>query len=240
MDLIPVIDLLQGQVVRGIAGNRKAYRPIESLLCRSSDPLVVARCLCEYAAADTLYIADLDALQAGAPQLGVLLRLLEELPPSITLWLDAGFADAATAQRLFDTLGPQAGRVWPVFASESLSSAEALEACVSDPQKPALLSLDRRDGQRMDPAGCWDRPALWPERVIVMTLERVGSGGGPDLQTLAKVAETAAATGITPRLIGAGGIASEDDLRHAQAAGASAWLVASALHDLRLERKRPV
>jgi uncharacterized protein related to proFAR isomerase len=37
-------------------------------------------------------------------------------------------------------------------------------------------------------------------------------------------------------LIGAGGIRSEDDLARAGAAGADAWLVASALHDLQLPR----
>ena len=36
-------------------------------------------------------------------------------------------------------------------------------------------------------------------------------------------------------VIGAGGIRSEDDLARASAAGADAWLVASALHDGQLD-----
>jgi len=83
-----------------------------------------------------------------------------------------------------------------------------------------------------DPAGCWDAPSLWPQRVIVMTLERVGSGAGPDLHTMAALhREAPAAT-----LIGAGGVRSPADLARAHEAGASAWLVASALHDLQLPR----
>ena len=93
-----------------------------------------------------------------------------------------------------------------------------------------MLSLDRRDGQRLDPAGCWDRPALWPARVIVMTLERVGADAGPDLDTLRELQARAPEVS----LIGAGGIRDGADLERARAAGAAAWLVASALHDGRL------
>jgi phosphoribosylformimino-5-aminoimidazole carboxamide ribotide isomerase len=38
-------------------------------------------------------------------------------------------------------------------------------------------------------------------------------------------------------LVGAGGVRSPADLAHAAAAGAGAWLVASALHDLHLPRQ---
>jgi uncharacterized protein related to proFAR isomerase len=115
----------------------------------------------------------------------------------------------------------------PVFGSESLREAAVLDTL--PPQ--ALLSLDRRDGRAMDPAGVWARPAQWPSQLIVMTLERVGADLGPDLDTLAAVR---AAAGPQRRLIGAGGVRGLDDLRAAAAAGASAWLVASAFHDGRL------
>ena len=58
MQLIPVIDLMAGQVVRGVRGERSAYRPIRSPLCESSAPLDLAPRLLERAASDTLYIAD--------------------------------------------------------------------------------------------------------------------------------------------------------------------------------------
>jgi phosphoribosylformimino-5-aminoimidazole carboxamide ribotide isomerase len=119
--------------------------------------------------------------------------------------------------------------VVPVFASESLRSLAALSAALSQPHT-GVLSLDRRDGRRLDPAGCWDHPELWPGRVIVMTLERVGADAGPDLDTLREVRERAPAA----QLVGAGGIRNADDLTRAQDAGAHAWLVASALHDGRL------
>lgn len=241
LNLIPVVDLLQGQVVRAVRGDRKSYRPIVSALCASSDPVTVARILCDHCAARQLYVADLDALQGGAVQIDVLADVMKTLP-HIELWLDVGLADAAAGEALRQRLGPFASRTVLVFGSESLRSREALERCFDSTAKGgadaggpgAALSLDRRDGQRLDNAGCWDAVDLWPERLIVMTLERVGSGAGPDLETLQEVRRLAPGAMV----IGAGGIRSQDDLALASAAGADAWLVASALHDLQLPRVR--
>lgn len=237
LNLIPVIDLLQGQVVRAVRGDRQAYRPIVSALCASSDPVTVARILCDHCAARQLYVADLDALQGRSTQIAVLVDLLQALP-GIEFWLDAGLADAPAGQALRSQLAPFASRIVFVYGSESLRSREALERCfghgAGEDEVRAALSLDRRDGQRLDAAGCWDAVALWPQRLIVMTLERVGSGAGPDLETLQEVRRLAPGA----MLIGAGGIRSEDDMARASAAGADAWLVASALHDLQLPRMR--
>lgn len=231
MILIPVIDLMQGQVVRAVRGNRQAYQPIVSQLCASSDPLTVARILCEHCATHQLYVADLDALLGRPAQLAALRSLLQGLP-ELELWLDAGFASAPAADVLRAELGSVATRVVPVFGSESLASRSELERCFAGTNADAVLSLDRRDGQRLDAAGCWEAPHLWPRRVIVMTLERVGSDAGPDLETLANVQLKSPSTLI----VGAGGIRDALDLARASDAGAGAWLVASALHDGRLPR----
>lgn len=228
MLLIPVIDLMRGQVVRAVRGERQSYRPIVSKLCAGSDPLEMARALCRHCASSRLYVADLDALTGGVAQADVLRDLLQTLP-ALQLWLDAGFADADAAAELLERIGAPTGRVVPVFGSESLRSLDALRAAF-EPPRAGVLSLDRRGGQRLDPAGCWDHPQLWPSRVIVMTLERVGADAGPDLDTLRDVRARAPQA----ELVGAGGIRHADDLVRARAAGAYAWLVASALHDGRL------
>jgi len=231
MLLIPVIDLMRGQVVRGVRGDRQHYRPIVSKLCTGSEPVEMARVLCRHCASSRLYVADLDALTGGAAQADVVRAMLQALP-ALELWLDAGFADVPAADRLRERIGPLANRVVPVFASESLRSLDALRAAFAPSRAhgSGVLSLDRRDGRRLDPAGCWDHPELWPARVIVMTLERVGADTGPDLDTLRAVQARAPAA----QLVGAGGIRNADDLALAQGAGAHAWLVASALHDGRL------
>jgi HisA/HisF family protein len=236
MLVIPVVDLMKGQVVRAIAGHRAAYRPVVSGLCVGSEPVAVARAMCAHCDATTLYVADLDALTGQAPQADALLALLQALP-DIEFWVDGGFRDAGDAESLRDRLGSEADRVVPVFGSESLTTPDAWRAC---PQSSwpgrggPILSLDQRGGKLLDAAGCWDAVTLWPDRVIVMTLDRVGSAAGPDLHTLrqlrAKVPQT--------KVIGAGGIRHEQDLEAAHRAGAYAWLVASALHDGHLTERR--
>jgi phosphoribosylformimino-5-aminoimidazole carboxamide ribotide isomerase len=227
MLVIPVIDLRRGQVVHARRGQRQAYRPIVSVLSPGSEPLPLARALCDHTASPRLYIADLDALAGEDVQAGLLRALLDALP-GIELWLDAAFRDVADAQALTARLGAAGERVLPVFGSESLDSRAALERVAGLGR--AVLSLDRRDGRELDAAGAWHTPALWPRDVIAMTLERVGADAGPDLDTLRRLQALSPAT----RFTGAGGIRSAADLDSAAAAGAHGWLVASALHDGRL------
>jgi phosphoribosylformimino-5-aminoimidazole carboxamide ribotide isomerase len=227
MRLIPVIDLMRGQAVRAVRGERSTYQPLRSQLCVGADPVVVARAMLAHCQSTTLYVADLDALQGGEAQVSVLKALLRALP-ACELWLDAGFADRAAADTLLARMAELAPRITPVFASESLRDAAALQGLFKpgDALGP-LLSLDRRHGQPLDAALAWQTPTAWPSRVIVMTLERVGAGTGPDLDTLARVQ----ALSPQAQLVGAGGVRGMADLAAARAAGAWAWLVASALHD---------
>ena len=230
--IIPVLDLMEGRVVRGKGGERHGYRPIVSALCRSSDPLTVAQVLLDHCAACELYVADLDALTGGAPQAALLRELLRTLPERTELWVDGGFGDPDAAAALINAVGPAGSRVVPVYGSESVCSRAALARCFDRGNANAVLSLDRKGGERLDPAGCWDVPELWPQRLVVMTLERVGSGQGPDLQVLEQVRHRAPSA----TLVGAGGLRSMADLQRAGEAGAAAWLVASALHDLQIPR----
>ena len=229
MQLIPVIDLMAGQVVRGVRGERSAYRPIRSSLYESSAPLDLAPRLLARAASDTLYVADLDALMGGALQFDILAALLDRLP-AVHIWLDGGFRDAAAIDTLRQRLGTHADRVTPIVASESLPDADTARRCLEAHRAHCILSLDRREGSLLDAAGCHAHPEWWPERVIVMTLDRVGADNGPDLD--AQRAMQALRPDV--RLIGAGGIRDAADLRRAAASGANAWLVASALHDGRI------
>ena len=230
--VIPVIDLCQGTVVHAVRGERANYRPVESALAQSAEPLAVARALCEHCATETLYLADLDALQGGALQLAAIASLLAA-HPARQLWLDAGFSGLAALRALRSALGDAAARVRPVLGSETWASLDELPGADRAQPRP-LLSLDRRGTTLLDKAGVWRAPQHWPPEVIVMCLDRVGSGGGPDLATLGEVRAAARGAGQALQLIGAGGVRHVGDLHAAAAAGASAWLVASALHDGRL------
>jgi len=219
---------MAGQVVRAVRGQRASYRPIRSSLCGGSEPLDVAAAMLRYCASDLLYLADLDALTGRAAQCAAIADLLSG-QPDLTIWLDAGFSRLSDWHATRDRLGAASQRVTPVFASESLASPEAARQALA-PEHGAILSLDRRRDPLPDRGHCWLTPGLWPSRVIVMTLDRVGSDQGPDLATLADLHRRRPEL----RFVGAGGLRSDADLAAARACPAEAWLVASAIHDRRI------
>jgi uncharacterized protein related to proFAR isomerase len=223
--MIPVLDLQAGRAVHARGGRREAYRPIVGDDGQPQDLVALAEHLLRAARSDGLYVADLDAIAGGAPQAAALDRL-RTARGLRSIWIDAGFAGSAAARSLIADLGHEGPAVRPVFGSESLRSASELAEIAADPA--AILSLDHRGGEPMDPAGCLQRPALWPATVLVMSLDRVGSAAGPDLPTFNRCREIA---GPSPprRWIGAGGVRDAADLQAAHRAGAAGWLVATAL-----------
>lgn len=220
MDVIPVIDLKGGRVVRARMGQRDRYRPIETPLARGSDPVDVTRGLLSVFRFRALYVADLDAIERAGDNDAALTRIRNEFP-HLAIWLDNGTADATAAQaRLADcdlVLGSEAQRDTALVASLG-----------RDPR--ALLSLDFRGETFVGPPQLLATPQIWPQRVIVMTLARVGSGAGPDLERLREIKARAG----TRRIYAAGGVRHADDLATLANAGIAGALIASALHDGRL------
>ena len=87
MAILPVLDLMRGQIVRGIAGRRESYRPIESRLTSSADPAMVADgAKCEFWLSRVLSGRP-DAIEQGVQACGVYAKLRER---SYRLWIDAG------------------------------------------------------------------------------------------------------------------------------------------------------
>ncbi|WP_238272082.1 HisA/HisF-related TIM barrel protein [Methylobacterium cerastii] len=225
--VIPVIDLRHGQVVRARAGERHSYAPIETPLAKGSAPADVARGLLDAVSGPTLYVADLDAIMDGAPPDLRALEAIARACPGVGLWVDAGFAEAATVEAFL-----AAGLGRPVVGSESQAD-EGLVVRLGD---RAVLSLDSRGATRLGPAGLHADARHWPPEVIVMTLSRVGVGSGPDLAGLAAAARLAP----DRRIYAAGGVRGPDDLAALAGAGVAGALVASAIHDghLRAEHVR--
>jgi phosphoribosylformimino-5-aminoimidazole carboxamide ribotide isomerase len=93
-----------------------------------------------------------------------------------------------------------------------------------------VLSLDYRAGRFMGAAEIERRVALWPDRLILMTLDRVGMDKGPDLAALEALIRRAEGRAV----FAAGGVRDESDLQALERIGAAGVLVASALHDGRL------
>jgi phosphoribosylformimino-5-aminoimidazole carboxamide ribotide isomerase len=219
MEVIPVIDLKGGVVVHARAGDRKAYQPLRSLLAESAAPDAVLRGLLRFYPFGVLYVADLDAIE-GRGDHGAEIAGLASLAPKLDIWVDNGISTATAAK---EWLRHNAGRL--VIGSESQRDEAAVAALTQEPR--VVLSLDFRGDTFQGPAALFENAALWPERVIVMTLGRVGSSAGPDLARLSMITARA-----PDRFVyAAGGIRDIADLRSAHASGAAGALVATALHN---------
>ncbi len=226
-EIIPVLDLKGGAVVHGKAGKRETYRPIESLFGPADAPLEIARGLLEAAEASILYIADLDAI-AGQGDHAALIASLAVALPETQIWLDAGIAEVESVCR-WRALG-----VTPVIGSESLASLAQWQALRRQNDLDPVLSLDFDGETFRGPEEVRDDPRLWPRRVIVMTLARVGSGSGPDI---ARLQALRAIGGDERHYYAAGGVRNMQDLELLAEAGAGGVAIATALHRGLLPKK---
>jgi uncharacterized protein related to proFAR isomerase len=113
-----------------------------------------------------------------------------------------------------------------VLGSESQTSVEDFLRARERVEPSAPLSLDFRGDDFIGPPELLEDPALWPSRVIVMTLARVGSGEGPDLARLGMIIARAGRREV----YAAGGVRNAEDLRALRGIGAAGALIASALH----------
>ena len=142
MRIVPVLDLLDGQVVRGIAGRRNEYRPIRSVLTDKSDPPAVANAIRKNFGLNHFYIADLDAILHHQPQLGILRSLSEA---GLSMMVDAGIRIPADAE---SPLGAGARQV--VAGLETLSGPDAFSQLVRQwGANRVVFSLDLREGRPM-------------------------------------------------------------------------------------------
>jgi phosphoribosylformimino-5-aminoimidazole carboxamide ribotide isomerase len=228
MRVIPVIDLKRGVAVHAVRGERERYRPLRSRIAEGSDPVDVARAVCDRFGLDELYVADLDAIAGDGASPEVVAALAREA----RVMVDAGATDPDAVAAL---LGLGAAGV--VIGTESLPGAGAfarLRAELSD--APLVLSLDLRGGRVLSPdrALADAAPATALARLadagareaIVLDLARVGSGEGPDVALVEAL--RAAVPGVD--LLAGGGVRDAADLRALAGAGAVGALVATALH----------
>ena len=231
MQIIPVIDLLDGHVVRGVAGRRESYAPIESFLSRTAEPLDVARGIRDTFGLHRLYIADLNAILQDAPQWPTFDELVED---GFQLMVDAGLREPKRARQLVDR-----GVTQVIAALETLPDCMALFEIVRHVgAERVVFSLDLMQGKPMgnlhgweaeDPLSVFDwAVATGVTSVIVLDLSGVGVGQG--VPTLGLCRQLAAAHPDL-RLITGGGVRDDEDVQCASETGIDGLLVASALHD---------
>jgi phosphoribosylformimino-5-aminoimidazole carboxamide ribotide isomerase len=234
MQILPVIDLMGGVVVRGVAGQRHLYRPLVSKICAGAEPLAVAAALRERFGFTELYIADLDAIAGEPPATDLYWEMAGQ---GFQLWVDAGLRTADDAVPLIDA---SVTRV--IAGSETLAGPEVLAQLYERfGAENIVFSLDLNNGQPLS-HGAWRGDRAWKialvaihfgvRSIIVLDLARVGVNDGIGLSTQGFCGLLAEDSKL--EVITGGGIRGVEDLGLLEAIGVKRALVASALHDGRI------
>ena len=229
MKVIPVIDVLNGVVVHAVRGRRKEYRLLQSILCKSVEPLEVAKVFKDLGFSE-LYVADLDAIIDCSTKFQTLKSIANET--DLKLMVDVGVTDIERAQKLLES-----GISKLIIGTETLQSKSFVgEAVRLFGRQHVIVSLDLKDEKVLVKLGfdgyksplCLlrDFKQMGVSQVIILDLARVGSGEGVDVDSLKKViAEVGVETYV------GGGVRDINDLVELANLGVSGTLVATSLHN---------
>ena len=233
MEVLPVLDLLNGIVVRGVAGRRSEYRPLSTRLTTSVQPLDIARALRAEFDFSRFYVADLDAIIHRHPNGETYRQLIAD---GFRLLVDAGIHDVE------GSLCVRECGAEPIIGLESCPSPQVLANISSANQGEITFSLDLLNGRPLLPRDSrdWSQDpqeivgqsvACGVMRIIVLDLADVGTSSGGRTEALCR-SLLDEFPGL--KLTCGGGVRGIDDLRRMQRTGAERVLVASALHDGKL------
>jgi HisA/HisF family protein len=228
MQILPVIDLLHGGVVRGVGGRRDEYRPLVSSIVAGSEPFTVAAALRNVCGHPRLYVADLDAILHRTPHVQLYEQLIAAGGQPL---VDAGVQSADEAK----TVAATGADV--IAGLETVPDAATLADIVAavGPER-TVFSLDLKHGRSLGGPAWPDDPLAIVHaavtagitRLIVLDLADVGSSTGGSTQQLCRQLHD---RWPSLALISGGGVRNAADLSRWSDSGVSAVLVASALHD---------
>ena len=222
MQIIPVIDLLNGAVVHAKKGDREHYQAIQSQLTASSDPIAVVTAMLAFHPFTQLYIADLNAIQKTTGSFSTNYSVIEAIAqhfPNLVVWVDAGISNQAELSLW------QALNIRLVIGSENFNLISDYSALQHYPQN-LILSLDFMPHGYQGPLELLANTNYWPRDVIIMSLTNVGANQGVNQALLTEVINRAKHFNV----YAAGGIRDIADLIMLKEIGLCGALVATALH----------
>jgi phosphoribosylformimino-5-aminoimidazole carboxamide ribotide isomerase len=221
--VIPAIDILGGRCVRLVRGDfdhPKVY---------SDDPADVAEQFA-VAGAEHVHVVDLDAARGSGDNRRVIEPIVRR--GDLKVQVAGGVRTAETVDAWL-----AAGAHAVVMGTAAVRDPRLLERCANRHPARVLTALDVRNDKaavsgwtQTEPVmigallGRWDSLPL--AGVVVTSIDKDGTLGGPDLKTLAR----ARAMTSLP-LLYSGGVTSLEDITRVAAAGAKAVIVGKALYE---------
>ncbi len=227
MQIIPVIDLMGGQVVHAKHGLRGQYQPINSQLTPLSEPLAIIEALLKLYPFETLYIADIDAILGNGSHIEVI-ESISEAYLQLKLWLDSGIQQA-NARALY--MGQQ---FKAIVGSENIENLQDYRAISYACNSQHILSVDFNQLGAMGIPELHQTAHYWPDEVICMTLSKVGSGQGVDIERLKQLQSMNSLRKIPSIMYAAGGLKDANDIKNLAELNIKGVLVATALHQNKL------
>ena len=245
MKLIPVLDLLNKQVVQGIGGQRDIYQPIsDSVIVSNAEPLHVLDAFHENLSLSDFYIADLNQIQWKQENVETAFQNLEIIKKlseneQFNILLDGGCQTLADVKQQLAL-----GINFAVLGTETMKSIRFLDEVTSEINpKKLILSIDLKGGKLLASSQQLQKTTpldlvkyaenLGIQAAIVLELEKVGSQQGPLNDTLLKIAQNVSSIPIFT----GGGVRSIEDIEILQEHNISGALIATAFHKGKISKK---
>ncbi|MBN2014022.1 MAG: hypothetical protein JW778_02470 [Candidatus Altiarchaeota archaeon] len=215
--IVPVIDIKDEKAVSGKLGKFGEYEELRSVVCKSSDPLDVAKTY-EDLGFEEVYIADLDGILDSKPNLEIIEKIVTST--NLSVMLDIGIWSKEMIILMEE--------VKPVIASETFCTLDLLEF-----PHEVVLCIDTREGELIAET-CGElftlidliKDSTRIQEIILLDLNRMGLSQGPNLELCRSVVPRLP----EKKLIYGGGIRDFYDVYVLEKLGVDKVLVGAALH----------
>ncbi|NLI91672.1 MAG: hypothetical protein GX434_05535 [Peptococcaceae bacterium] len=244
--VIPVLDLKNGMVVGGHKGERHKYQPVKSMLTSSKEFADVMEAFSQHLGLREFYVADLDALMSSGKkdQLGLIAAVKKNMAFPYSIMLDAGIRDSESIAKVLKT-----GVEKIIIGTETLISLDTLPEIINkfgaqqlvvsiDTKESGVISSSSEIAQLSPPEVIKEVRKTGIDQFILLQLSRVGTGEGVDkklIQECVRALIKDKSSGGS--LILGGGVSGYEDLKWLAQNGVEGALVATSLHEGRLNRE---
>ncbi len=219
--IIFVLDILNGNAVHAVKGERAKYQPVKgSVVCGSSEPVDIISKVSPKEA----YIADLDYLQ----HLGDNFALIGQISEMTKTMVDIGpenMDDVKKCARIADTviIGTETASLDLIAAAAERFSGRINVSI--DMKNGVVLTKDRK--LEMKPQELIKKLNDYDIKdIIILELSKVGTGAGIDVDFFREVAGLS-----NHNILAGGGIRDMDDIHALEKIGISGALAATAVHN---------
>lgn len=237
MNIIPAIDILEGQVVRLVKGK------LQNKIVYSDNPIEIAEKL-ETQGADIIHVVDLDAtLTTGwnnnKNNTEIILKIIDTI--KIPVQVAGGIRSIDAIKKMFEK---KAEKI--VIGTLAYKHPQVLQQLSKDKVEKIVISIDQNKGIVMIDG--WRQPsgfriieaikffmAKGVKDFLLTTVDRDGTFNGPDLDTLSYASNVNGA-----KIIASGGISSIEDIIRVKNIGCSAVILGKSIYDGKIDVKKAI